>query len=326
MLLNTRRIAVTLLGLAAVHMLSSARAQDYPNRPIKLIMPFGAGSASDSIARIVSDALGQRLGQRIVVENQAGAGGNVGTNAVARSAPDGYTLVFAAPGPFVINKASGTLPYDPQKDFALISTVAKLVNVLVVNPTAIPVSSVAEFISHVKARPEEISYSSVGLGSSQHLAGAYFDMVAGTRMIHIPYRSGSQIALDLVSGTVPVSFQLIPNVIAQLQAGQVKALAVTASTRSRALPDVPSMAEQGLTNYESYAWFGFAAPRATPAPIIERLHRELAMTMANPAVQKRLLDIGVEPDSSTPQAFDQFLAAEIAKWTEVIQKGNIKLN
>lgn len=320
------RILIGLLGACWLGLASGAGAQSYPDRPIKLVMPFGPGSASDTIARIVADKLGEQLGQRVLVENRAGAGGNIGTQAVARAEPDGYTLIFAAPGPFVINPSLGGVPYDPEKDFELISPVATLVNVLVVNPAKVPVANVQEFIAHVKKQPGAISYSSVGLGSSQHLAAAYFDIVAGTKMVHVPYRSGSQIALDLVSGDVPVSFQLIPNVVAQLQAGQVRPLAVTTKTRSKALPDVPTMAEAGVSGYESYAWFGLAAPKGTPAAVLERLSREVRAAVADVAVQKRLIEIGVEPSSSSQAEFKAFVAAELAKWSGIIKQAGITSN
>ena len=320
------RILIGLLGACWLGLASGAGAQSYPDRPIKLVMPFGPGSASDTIARIVADKLGEQLGQRVLVENRAGAGGNIGTQAVARAEPDGYTLIFAAPGPFVLNPSLGGVPYDPEKDFELISPVATLVNVLVVNPAKVPVANVQEFIAHVKKQPGAISYSSVGLGSSQHLAAAYFDIVAGTKMVHVPYRSGSQIALDLVSGDVPVSFQLIPNVVAQLQAGQVRPLAVTTKTRSKALPDVPTMAEAGVSGYESYAWFGLAAPKGTPAAVLERLSREVRAAVADVAVQKRLIEIGVEPSSSSQAEFKAFVAAELAKWSGIIKQAGITSN
>jgi tripartite-type tricarboxylate transporter receptor subunit TctC len=310
------------IGLCST--LDDASAQTYPSRPIKLVMPFGAGSASDSIARIVAEKLGALLGQRVLIENRAGAGGNIGTHEVAKAEPDGYTLVFAAPGPFVINKTLETLPYDPEADFEPVSLVATLVNVLVVNPKKISVSNVQDFIAYVKERPSQISYSSVGKGSSQHLAAAYFDVVTGTRMVHVPYRSGSQIAVDLVSGDVPVSFQLIPNVAGHLTTGEVKPLAVTTKARSKSLPDVPTMAEAGVGNYESYAWFGIAAPKGTPAPILERLHSETVKAVADPAVQARLLEIGVEPATSTRAEFRSFISSEIVKWRDIIQKAGIK--
>jgi tripartite-type tricarboxylate transporter receptor subunit TctC len=323
---SIRGLVAALASFAAVAGVQPASAQAYPDRAIKLIMPFGAGSASDSIARIVADGLSARLGQRVVVENRPGAGGNTGTAAAAKAAPDGYTLVFAAPGPFVVNRTLGGLPYDPEKDFEPISTVAKLVNVLVVNPDKVPAKTVTEFIAFVKGKPGQINYSSVGLGSSQHLAAAYFDIVAGTQMSHVPYPSGSALAIDLVSGEVPVSFQLIPNVSSQLAAGQIRALAVTTKTRSKALPDVPTMAEQGVKDYESYAWFGIAAPKGTPQAVIDRLNKEIVATVADPAVQKRLIEIGVEPDSSTPAQFKAFLAEESTKWAGIIAKAGIKLN
>ena len=310
--------------IALGSVLDAAAAQTYPSRPIRLVMPFGAGSASDSIARIVADRLAAGLGQRILVENKAGAGGNIGTAEVAKAEPDGYTLVFAAPGPFVINKTLERLPYEPETDFEPISLVGTLVNVLVVNPKKIPVATVQEFITYVKQRPDQIGYSSVGKGSSQHLAAAYFDMVTGTRMRHVPYRSGTQIAVDLVSGDVPVSFQLIPNVAAHLTTGEIKPLAVTAKTRSKSLPNVPTMAEEGVQNYESYAWFGIAAPKSTPAPILERLHAELVKTVADPGVQARLIEIGVEPATNTRDEFKKFVSSEIVKWRDIIQSAGIK--
>lgn len=323
---RSARIVIGLLGACWLGLASGAGAQSYPERPIKLVMPFGPGSASDTIARIVADKLGEQLGQRVLVENRAGAGGNIGTQAVAKAEPDGYTLIFAAPGPFVFNPSLGGVLYDPEKDFDLISPVATLVNVLVVNPAKVPVANVREFIAHVKKQPGAISYSSVGLGSSQHLAAAYFDIVAGTKMVHVPYRSGSQIALDLVSGDVPVSFQLIPNVVAQLQAGQVRPLAVTTRTRSKALPDVPTMAEAGVANYESYAWFGLAAPKGTPAAVLDRLSKEIRSAVADAAVQKRLIEIGVEPSSSSQVEFKAFVAAELAKWSSIIKEAGITSN
>jgi len=319
-----RTLLLAALGslISSLHV-PAGSAATYPDKPIRLIMPFGAGSASDTIARIVSDKLGDVLGQRILVENRAGAGGNIGTAAVARSPADGYTLVFAAPGPFVVNKILDNLPYDPEADFEFISPVANLVNVLVVNPAKVPVSNVQEFIRYVKERPGAVSYSSVGPGSSQHLAAAYFDMVTGTRMTHVPYRSGSQLALDLVTGDVPVSFQLIPNVIAQINSKEAKPLAVTTRQRSKTLPDVPTMAEAGVANYESYAWFGLAAPKGTPAPILARLSEAVKETMADPLVQKRLLEIGVEPTMSSPDAFKSFVSSEIVKWTKIIKDAGI---
>lgn len=318
-----RRTILAGFALAALGALA-AQAQSYPTRPIKLINPFGAGSASDTLARIVADKMSEDLGQRVLVENRAGAGGNIGTDAVAKAEPDGYTLVFAAVGPFVVNNTLDKLPYNPETDFAFISQVANLVNVLVVNPTKIPVSNVQEFIQFVKERPGQIGYASVGRGSSQHLAGAYFEIVTGTKMVHVPYRSGSQIAVDLVTGDVPASFQLIPNVAGQLKAGQVKPLAVTTKTRTKALPDVPTMAESGVKDYESYAWFGLAAPKGTPPEIVRRLNEAVVKALADPKVEARLTEIGADPASSSPEEFAKFVVSENKKWREIITKAGIK--
>ena len=320
-----RPVALALFAvLLSLAFADRVAAQDYPNRPIRLVVPFGPGSASDTIARIVSDKLGNLLGQRVLIENRAGAGGNIGTDAVAKADPDGYTLVLAAPGPFAINKTLDSLPYDPERDFEFITPVTMLVNVLVVNPKVVPVSNVAEFVRFVKERPNKVAYASVGRGSSQHLAGAYFDMVAGTRMVHVPYRSGSQIAVDLVSGDVGVNFALIPNVSSHLASGQLKPLAVTTKIRSKSLPEVPTMAEEGVSDYESYGWFGIAAPNGTPKPIIDRLHSELVRVIADPTTQARLIEIGTEPLAMSPAEFKTFVSSEVVKWRDIIRSTGIK--
>lgn len=310
--------------LAAIFAVGEAKAQAYPSRPVKLIVPFLAGSATDVTGRLLAERLAESLGATFVVENKGGAGGNIGTDIVAKAEPDGYTLAHSATGPLAVNKTLfQKLPYDPERDLAPISLTATLVNVLVVNPKVIPVRNVKEFIQYAKERPGQVNYSSIGNGSSQHLAAVAFEQATGVKLKHVPYRGAPPIVVDLISGDVPVTFQNIPNVSGPLATGQVKALAVTAKTRSKVLPDVPTMQEEGLAGFESYAWFGLVAPKGTPTAIVERLNREVVKALADPVVQKRMIEIGAEPRPSSPSEFKDFISAEVAKWRKVIQDAGI---
>jgi tripartite-type tricarboxylate transporter receptor subunit TctC len=312
--------------LVAVSAAGDAGAQAYPSRPVKVVVPFLAGSATDVIGRLLSERLAESLGVSFVVENKTGAGGNIAADMVAKAEPDGYTLAFSASGPLAVNKTLfPKLPYDPERDLAPISLVATLTNVLVVNPKIIPARNVKEFILYAKERPGQINYSSIGNGSSQHLAAVAFEQAAGVTLKHVPYRGAPPIVVDLISGEVPVSFQNIPNVSAPLSNGQVKALAVTARKRSRVLPDIPTMEEEGLAGFESYAWFGLLAPKATPAAIVERLNREVLKALADPALQRRMLEIGAEPSPTSPSEFKELVSAEVAKWRKVILDAGITL-
>ena len=301
-----------------------AFAQDYPARPVTVIIPFSAGSASDVIGRIVIDRMATSMGRSFVVDNRPAAGGNVGTQAVARAEPDGYTILMSASGPLAVNRVlNPALGYDPERDFAPISLYASLPNVIVVS-SKLPINTLAEFTDYVKKNPGT-PYGSVGPGSSQHLAGAFFEQVSGAKMTHVPYRVTGQLVTDLVSGQVPVSFQLVPNVIGQIKAGTVRPIAVAADKRLAALPAVPTAAEAGISGYHSAGWFAFLAPRATPRPIVERLHREITAAMADPAIRARFADMGAEPSASSPEELGRHISAEIAKWREIINKAGIKI-
>ncbi|WP_035726608.1 Bug family tripartite tricarboxylate transporter substrate binding protein [Bradyrhizobium murdochi] len=323
-----RSTAFALCTLSALVMQGlSAVANDYPSRPITLVVPFPAGGASDAVTRILAEKLGEALRGTIVVENKGGAGGNVGTHSVARAAPDGYTLLLSSSGPLAVNKTlTADLPYDPEIAFEPISLVSTMPNVLVVNPNKIPASNVQEFIDIAKASREQISYSSIGNGSSQHLAGVLFERRTGTRLLHVPYRGAGQLTVDLVSGDVPASFQLIPNVASQLQAGQIKPLAVTSKQRSKVLPNVPTMTEAGISDMESFAWFGLLAPKGTPKPIVDRLHSEVVKIMSDPAVQKRMIDIGADPVHTSQAEFKALISSEVIKWRNLIKEAGISSN
>ena len=313
------------LVLGALLIGADALAQEYPARPVTVIVPFSTGSASDVMARIVLDRIAPSMGQRFVVDNRPAAGGNVGTAAAAKAAPDGYTILMSASGPLAANKVLYPgLGYDPEKDFEPISLYAKLPNVVVVS-AKLPVQSLRGLVSYLKEKPAT-PFGSVGNGSSQHLAGAFFEQLAGVRMTHVPYRVTAQLVSDLVGGDVPVGFQLVPNVIGQLKAGQVRPLAVASERRLAALPSVPTAAEAGLAGYESSAWFAFLAPRGTSRPIVDRLYGEIASAMGEPAVRARFAEFGAEPMASSPEALARFISAEVGKWREIIATAGITVD
>ena len=313
-----------IITVAALVIGGGAFAQDYPSRPVTVIVPFSTGSASDVIIRIVLEKMSANVGQRFIVDNRPAAGGAVGTGAGAKVAPDGYTLLMAGSGPLVVApQLNPALAYDAERDFEPIALYGRLPNVIVVS-TKLPIKTMGELMTYLREHPNT-AYGSVGVGSSQHLAGALFEQLAGVKMTHVPYRVTSQLQTDLVAGEVPVSFQLLPNVISGLKAGQLRALAVANASRLAALPDVPTAAELGVKDYESSAWFGFVAPRGTPRATIERVQRETVSAMADAAVRARFADFGAEPMSSTPEEFARFIHAEVVKWKSLIAKADIKL-
>ena len=319
-------LALAVIGLlhAPAHAQTQPQPQDYPARPITVIIPFSAGSASDVIARVVLERMGTAMGRPFVVDNRAAAGGNVGTQSVARAAPDGYTILMSTSGPLAVNRVlNPNLGYDPERDLAPISLYASLPNVVVVS-AKLPINSLADLVDYAKKNPNT-PYGSVGNGSSQHLAGALFEQVAGAKMTHVPYRQTGQLVTDLVSGQVPVSFQLVPNVLGQIKGGQVRPLAVADDKRLPALPDVPTAAEAGIKGYQSAAWFAFLAPANTPKPIIDRLNREVVAAMADPAVRTRFTDMGAVPLASSPDELGKHISAEIVKWRGIIGKAGIVL-
>jgi tripartite-type tricarboxylate transporter receptor subunit TctC len=308
----------------ALSVFTSLKAQEYPSKPVTAIIPFSAGSASDVIARLVLQRMETALGQRFIVNNIPAAGGVSGTLTASKAPADGYTIVMGAAGPTVVNKIlNPKLGYDPEKDFDPISLYASLPNVVVVS-TKLPIQSLSELADYTRKNPK-LPYGSVGNGSSQHLAGAMFEQLAGVQMQHVPYRITSQMQSDMIAGTVPVSFQLFPNVVGNIKAGHLRALAVTSTRRLAALPDTPTTAEAGMKGFESAAWFGFLAPKGSPRPAIERLNKEVLAAVADPAVRGRFSDFGAEPVTSTPEEFGRYLSSEVVKWREIITRGGITL-
>jgi tripartite-type tricarboxylate transporter receptor subunit TctC len=313
--------AVVALSVAVVS--ETVAAQTYPTRPITIVVPFAGGSASDVVSRIMFDKMSKSLGQPIIVENRPGAGGNTGTAAVAKATPDGYTLVATGSGPVAANTTLyRDLGYDPAKDFEPISAFAYF-TIIVAASTKLPVNTLSELIDYAKKQSDPLNYGSVGIGSSQHLAGAYFAQATGSKLTHVPYRNIAQYGPDLIAGTVPLGFQWYPNVAAPLQSGGAKALAVAGKTRMAALPNVPTTAEAGLPSYEAAGWFSLLAPHGTPKPIVAKVYQALAEAIADPAVRQRFLQQGAEPGSPTPEETAKFFAAETVKWRDIIHKAGI---
>lgn len=315
------------LPLAARLATPGARAQgaaaDYPNQPVTVIVPFAAGGNTDAFARLVGQELDTAFGQRFVVENKAGAGGNLGVGQLARAAPDGYTLGMGTVSTHAINPTLYTnLPYDPDTAFAPISLFVTLPNVLAVNPERIPATSVPELIELLKAKPDTYTFASSGVGTSIHLAGELLMAKTGTKIVHVPYKSSGQVIMDLVAGHVDMAFDNIPTVAQQASAGKIRPLAVTSLERAPLLPDVPPMAEF-LPGFEATSWHGLFAPAGTPPEIVAKLSGEIQRILRSPEVGQRLQGMGAKPIGNTPEEFASFIAAERRKWAQVIQTAGI---
>jgi tripartite-type tricarboxylate transporter receptor subunit TctC len=317
------RLFAAVLALSA----SGAHAQDaYPSKPIRLIVPAPPGGTIDPISRMLAEALSKRYGQNVVVDNRPGANFNIGMELVAKSPPNGYTLVVASSGALATNlHLYRKLPFHPVKDFEPIVLYGNVPNILVVHPS-VPTRTLKEFIEFAKANPNKLNFGSTGNGSSMHLAGELFKSLTGTQMTHVPYVSPALATQDLLGGRTQLMFQLMTGIEQYVRAGRVHAIAVAAPRRSPALPAVPTAAEAGLTGFESSAWFGIMAPRGTPRPIVDKLNRDLNELIAEPAFNKRLVEIGVEPMGGSVADFEKFLAAEIKKWGEVVRISGARLD
>ena len=302
---------------------SATRAQDYPTRPIMAIVPFAGGSASDVVSRILFDHMSKTLGQPIVVENRPGAGGNSGTADATKAAADGYTIVGSGSGPVAANVTLYKhLDYDPQKDLAIISPFASF-TIIVAASSKLPVNTVQELIDYAKAHPGELNYGSVGIGSSQHLAGEYFAQLTGVKITHVPYRNIGQYVPDLMSGQVPLGFQWFPNVSAALTAKGARALAVGGANRLQALPDIPTTKEAGLPQYVVSGWFALLAPRGTPPAILAKLNGALKAAVTDENVRARFAQQGAEAIYMALDQSKQFIGDEIVKYHDIITKAGI---
>ena len=315
-----------------VLVLQPATAQTaWPNKPVKIIVPFAPGGTTDILARAMAPELSRAFGHPFVVENRAGAGGNVGADAVAKSPADGYTLLMGTVGTHGINKALyAKMPFDSQKDFAPITLVAGVPNVMVMNAEkakALDINNVAEFVKYARSNPGKFSMASSGNGTSIHLSGELFKSRTGVFMTHIPYRGSGPALLDLIGGSVDVMFDNLPSALPQIKAGKLKALAVTSSQRSAALPDTPTIEEAGrLPGFDASSWFGLMAPAGTPGDIVSRIQQEVAKSLSTPAVKDKLLAQGAIPGGNTPEQFNSFINAEHVKWAQVVKVSGAKVD
>ncbi|HUA54394.1 MAG TPA: tripartite tricarboxylate transporter substrate binding protein [Candidatus Sulfotelmatobacter sp.] len=318
-----RRGTLAGLVLACLVTAAAALAQPYPTKPITIVHGFGAGGGADILLRAVTPAMSERLEQPVVIDYKVGAGGNIAFSYVARSEPDGYTLLMATPGlitnPFVYAAAQ----YDPLRDFTPVGPIGSVPQVLVVNP-ALPARSVAELIALAKAKPGTLNYSSSGVGTSLHLTGELFRVAAGIDIVHVPYKGALQAESDIVSGQVQMMFNVLPSALPMIKSGQLRALAVTSAERAATLPDTPTMIEAGLPDFTALTWNGIVAPAGTPAPIVARLNAALIDALKLPAVRERLAGMGQDAWSSTPEAFAAFLRDEQTKWAPVIKAAGIR--
>lgn len=319
-------LAVTCTTLVSAFTAFTAQAADYPDKPVRMIVPYPPGGTSDLLARAIAPRLGERLQQTVIIENRAGAGGVIGAQAVARSAPDGYTLVFASIASHgILPVLQKPAPYDAIKDFSPITLVANTPNVLVANIQQ-PIKSLAELLAAAKAKPGSINFGSTSLGGSPHMGGELLKTLAGIDIVHVPYKGGGPMLIDLMGGQVQVAFDNLPSSINHIRAGKIRALAVTTAKRWPGAPDIPTMAEAGVPGYESGAWFGLLAPANTPKPIVEMLQKHVAAILKLPEVEKMFLEQGAEPVGNTPEQFAKVIASELQKWAKVAATTGVKLD
>lgn len=297
----------------------------YPTKPIRLIVPFAPGGSTDVLARLMAAALSPELGQPVIVENKAGAGGNIGGDYVAKSAPDGYTLLIAAAGPTVINPSLyARMPYDPAKDLRPVTLLIQEPNLMAINPK-IPAKTVPEFIAYAKSKPTEVSFGSPGNGSPAHLAGEWFNQLTGTTMVHVPYKGTGPALNDLLAGQIAMMIDNMPALWPHVQSGKLRALAVSTDKRAATAPDVPTIAES-VKGFSFGAWKGLMAPAATPPAIVERLHAAATKALAQPELRKRLIELGAEPIGNTPAQFAAVIKTETASWAALVKSTGTKLD
>ena len=315
--------AVAAIGIVAAS--SGVHAQEYPSRTVRIVVPQPPGGGTDTIARLVADRLSKQLGQAFIVENRPGAGTLVGTETVARAAPDGYTLLLGLNGNMAVNPSLySNLSYDPIRDFTPVAMLANYPFLLVVNKD-LPATSVKDLIAMAKAKPGTINYASAGNGTGQHLAMELFKILTGANFTHVPYRGAQAAYIDVFSGQVPIFFDNISTAAAQVKGGMVRALAITTKERSKKLPDLPTIAESGIPTYEYHTWFGLWAPNKTPRAIIEKLNAEVRKALSDPDVIKNISASSGEPATMPLADIEPFVKAEIAKWAEVVKKAGIKI-
>jgi len=317
------RYAIALVAVIGFVNALSAQAQQYPAKPIRLIVPFVAGGSADVLSRVLAQRLNQQYGQQVVVENRPGSGGHVGAEAAARAAPDGYTIVFGTIGIHAAYTIYSKLNYDPSRDLQPVAMYADVPNILVVHPS-VPVKNVKEFIALAKSNPGRLNFGTAGSGSSTHMAGEWFKLYTGVNLTHVPYKGSAQAMQDLLGGQIELMFENLPTAIAQVRAGKIRPLGMTSRERSPSMPEVPTLAETGVPGFEATAWFTIAAPAKVPADIIRKLNADMNAFLKAPEMQQRWIDMGVVPLGGSPADAEKFFVVEREKWGKVIKAAGIR--
>jgi len=317
---DVSRAALLLTALLAA---GDCAAQDYPSRPVRMVVPFSPGGSTDVLARIVGQKLTERSGQPVIIENRAGAGGNIGAEQVARSAPDGYTLLLGGVPHAISASLYSKLPYDMARDLAAIAEVASFPSAIVLHPS-LPANSVKELIALARARPGQLSFGSAGNGSPNHLSLELFQTMAGVRMVHVPYKGSGQLVGDLLAGQVQLASMGLPVAVPHVQSGKLRAIAVTGAVRSSLLPEVPTVSEAALPGFEVTSWYGVFAPAGLPADIVAKLNSEIGSAVTAAEVKERLAALGAEPSVKSPDQFGRYVRQEIAKWAKVVKDSGAK--
>jgi len=316
---------VSALALALTLVAPASQAQNYPDKPISIIVPFAAGGGADIVARLLGQKMTETWGQPVIVENRPGASGNIGTGIVAKAAPDGYTLLMASSA-YVINpNLYQSIPYDPLQSFVPITQPALLPNILVVHPS-LPVKSVKELIDYTKSAPKGVAYASAGAGTGTHLAAEMFKLQAGVKMLHVPYKGGGAVLNDLLGGQVDLTFATLPSVLQHVKSGKLRPLAMTTTKRWSELPDVPTLAESGLPGFEISTWIGLLAPAGTPKNVVDKIHAEVVRIVQLPEVRERFTSLGMEPVGDTPAQFAAQIKSELDKYAKLVKASGAKLD
>lgn len=313
-------------GMLAGLLTAGAAHAEFPDRTVTLVVPFAAGGSTDVVARVIAERMSADLGQQVIVQNVAGAGGSLGAGNVARAKPDGYTILMGTVATHALNPLMlKTKPYDAEKDFAPVSLLVVVPNVLVVNPE-LPGNTVADLLALLKANPEKYSYASSGNGTPLHLSGELFNSMAGVKMQHVPYKGSGPALNDVIGNQVPIMFDNLPSSSGHIKAGTLKALAVTTAQRAPSFPNVPTMAEAGIPGYETYTWNALFAPAGTPKPVIDRLNKAANAALAAPAVAERMKEFSATIVASTPETLGEHVKAEVAKWGPVVKAANVQMD
>ncbi len=322
---NSRDVFIIVAGLAASLLATAALAQSYPEKPVRLIVPFAAGGGNDSVARLVGKRVSDSLGQQLVIDNRPGAGGVLGAELAAKAVPDGYTLFLGGVGSHAVNpNLNDSLPYDPIRDFAPVALLAQAPLVLVVHPS-VPADSITAFVALARSKPGQLNYASNGNGSSSHLAAVMFDSMTRVDMVHVPYKGLSPALTDLLSGRVQLMFSSVVAILPHIKAGKLRGLAVTGSRRLASMPNLPTIAESGLPGYEASSWYGVLAPAGTPREIVARLNAELVKALEQPEVRTSLLAEGAEPIGGSPEQFAAHIRSEMERLGKLIREAKIRL-